>query len=261
MHPMDSWHGRQGIGPHPSLNSGVLPPKRDPAADVPGNHLDDCGVCVILPTVSGKGVRGTQVSCPVHGEARSDLPEGQQSKELAEIIRIAAAAIPYELIGTPAVGIGDARRLRLAEAIVPAVVAQARTAALRDLAEAMRAAPHAYVSTACLHGLHDRCRLVCKFCSAPCSCGDPECSHDAAGKRLSLVAGSPTPEVGTHEHPGAYQLLYDTYRAMGCPVAVDPCDPDDCANVAAESVRVLLAAGFLPPADPSLPETQEGAKP
>lgn len=79
MHPMDSWHGRQGIGPHPSLNSGVLPPKRDPAADVPGNHLDDCGVCVILPTVSGQGVRGTQVSCPVHGEARSDLPEGQQS--------------------------------------------------------------------------------------------------------------------------------------------------------------------------------------
>lgn len=107
-----------------------------------------------------------------------DLPEGQQSKELAEIIRIAAAAIPYELISTPAVGIGDARRLRLAEAIVPAVVARVRAATLRDFAEAMRAAPHAYVSTACLHGFHDRCRLVCKFCSAPCAC--PGCSHRAA---------------------------------------------------------------------------------
>jgi hypothetical protein len=30
---------------------------------------------------------------------------------------------------------------------------------------------HDYLSTACLHGLHDRCRLVCKFCAAACRCG------------------------------------------------------------------------------------------
>ena len=29
---------------------------------------------------------------------------------------------------------------------------------------------HEYVSTACQHDLHDRCRKVCKFCPAPCGC-------------------------------------------------------------------------------------------
>lgn len=31
-------------------------------------------------------------------------------------------------------------------------------------------ARHAYLATACLHQLHDRCRLVCKFCNTPCNC-------------------------------------------------------------------------------------------
>jgi hypothetical protein len=30
---------------------------------------------------------------------------------------------------------------------------------------------HDYLSTACSHGLHDRCRRTCKFCRAPCRCG------------------------------------------------------------------------------------------
>src|SRR5687767_10005861 len=35
---------------------------------------------------------------------------------------------------------------------------------------------HDYLSTACFHGLHDRCRRECKFCAQPCRC---EChSHD-----------------------------------------------------------------------------------
>lgn len=29
---------------------------------------------------------------------------------------------------------------------------------------------HQYVSTACQHGLHDRCRQACKFCQTPCKC-------------------------------------------------------------------------------------------
>lgn len=29
---------------------------------------------------------------------------------------------------------------------------------------------HAYVSTACHHGLHDQCRRRCKFCEIACSC-------------------------------------------------------------------------------------------
>lgn len=80
MHPIDRTHGR-GLAAHAlPLDSGVYPPKREP--EVPGNQLDDCGVCVLLPTVSGKGVRATQVGCPVHGEPRrhpaaaADLPVG-----------------------------------------------------------------------------------------------------------------------------------------------------------------------------------------
>lgn len=34
---------------------------------------------------------------------------------------------------------------------------------------------HIYVSTACLHGLHDKCRLICKYCNSPCECAD--CDH------------------------------------------------------------------------------------
>jgi hypothetical protein len=29
---------------------------------------------------------------------------------------------------------------------------------------------HRYLSTACLHQIHERCRLTCKTCSAPCTC-------------------------------------------------------------------------------------------
>ena len=35
-------------------------------------------------------------------------------------------------------------------------------------------ADHQYVSTACLHGLHQRCIETCKFCGEPCLC---ECEH------------------------------------------------------------------------------------
>lgn len=35
---------------------------------------------------------------------------------------------------------------------------------------------HEYTSTACVHGQHDRCRLVCKFCYSPCEC---DCHQDA----------------------------------------------------------------------------------
>lgn len=31
-------------------------------------------------------------------------------------------------------------------------------------------AEHHYLSTACFHGHHDRCRRICKYCSALCEC-------------------------------------------------------------------------------------------
>lgn len=38
--------------------------------------------------------------------------------------------------------------------------------------------------------------------------------------------------------------VYEALRALGCPVAVDPADPDDCASVAVEAVRALRNAGW-----------------
>lgn len=46
---------------------------------------------------------------------------------------------------------------------------------------------HGYLSTACAHGLHDRCRLRCKFCAEPCLC----LCH-----RL-VIDGDPSPPPGS----------------------------------------------------------------
>lgn len=40
------------------------------------------------------------------------------------------------------------------------------------------AAPHVYISTACHHGEHGKCRNTCKYCDAPCACR--ECDHASA---------------------------------------------------------------------------------
>jgi hypothetical protein len=53
---------------------------------------------------------------------------------------------------------------------------------------------HLYISTACQHALHDRCRERCKFCDAKCQC--TQCSHSAlaqpSGERTA--ACYPTPD-------------------------------------------------------------------
>jgi len=42
---------------------------------------------------------------------------------------------------------------------------------------------HVYTSTACQHGLHDKCRLVCKYCDEPCRCG---CHKPGAVQRAGV---------------------------------------------------------------------------
>jgi hypothetical protein len=37
---------------------------------------------------------------------------------------------------------------------------------------------HDYLSTACLHGEHQHCRLVCKFCPAECRCECHQPEHE-----------------------------------------------------------------------------------
>lgn len=34
----------------------------------------------------------------------------------------------------------------------------------------MNVTVHEYISTACHHGIHARCRKMCKFCDQPCGC-------------------------------------------------------------------------------------------
>lgn len=55
---------------------------------------------------------------------------------------------------------------------------------------------HGYLSTACEHELHDRCRLTCKFCSTACYCschGHP--ITPAPGKILPPTAAPPAAPV------------------------------------------------------------------
>jgi hypothetical protein len=40
---------------------------------------------------------------------------------------------------------------------------------------------HDYLSTACFHGQHDRCRRQCKFCDAACNCECHKAELSAAG--------------------------------------------------------------------------------
>lgn len=51
---------------------------------------------------------------------------------------------------------------------------------------------HEYVSTACAHGEHARCRKVCKFCPSACSCS--QCDHAEA-----TVCPSACSEAHTYE--------------------------------------------------------------
>jgi hypothetical protein len=41
---------------------------------------------------------------------------------------------------------------------------------------------HIYLSTACLHGLHDKCREWCKYCGNKCVCMVPECHEWNRGR-------------------------------------------------------------------------------
>ncbi len=44
---------------------------------------------------------------------------------------------------------------------------------------------HLYLSTACYHELHSKCRLVCKYCGEDCICPCHVRKHDSAGKIVS----------------------------------------------------------------------------
>lgn len=74
---------------------------------------------------------------------------------------------------------------------------------------------------------------------------------DQRGVNVSgWFAGWPQPETVDQDgqpspHPRAFKVLYEAFRALDCTTALDPDDKDDCASVADEAVRALIAAGLL----------------
>ena len=76
----------------------------------------------------------------------------------------------------------------------------------------MAASKHHYVSTACAHGLHSRCRSTCKFCATACECKDLLCDHDvyavAAENRLQIRIA-----LALHEAHGFHQGTLSAWKA------------------------------------------------
>jgi hypothetical protein len=78
---------------------------------------------------------------------------------------------------------------------------------------------HAYLSTACHHELHDRCRKLCKFCDNPCVCkchekkpGDTEVQIMVGVDDLYITAPIYTGDANANE---AKRPLLDVARDAG----------------------------------------------
>lgn len=66
--------------------------------------------------------------------------------------------------------------------------------------------PHDYLSTACFHGLHKRCRRHCKFCGVDCRCTCHVKAQPAAPGRSQVEASAPGASQwleGPQNDPGA----------------------------------------------------------
>lgn len=65
---------------------------------------------------------------------------------------------------------------------------------------------HDYVSTACMHGHHEMCRLQCKYCAEPCRCGCGHLAHDVA-------AWQQRAELAEADRDAWQQESYSRYKA------------------------------------------------
>jgi hypothetical protein len=70
---------------------------------------------------------------------------------------------------------------------------------------------HEYTSTACLHGLHDRCRKTCKFCAKRCACA----CHWPEADRANLIHVTTGHEPEEPEHVAMYRrYIEDNQQAI-----------------------------------------------
>ena len=95
----------------------------------------------------------------------------QEAEEFREMLRAAPYEVKLAILDTirsigcdvlAAVQIDDAERLadEIAETIAES---------LDDIPD-LTPREHEYLSTACMHEMHDRCRMTCKWCTAGCRC-------------------------------------------------------------------------------------------
>lgn len=62
---------------------------------------------------------------------------------------------------------------------------------------------------------------------------------------LEVGADAPTQLAGDVTDDPLVRGLADHYRSLGCPVTVDATDPEDCASMAAETIRYLRRTGAV----------------
>lgn len=87
--------------------------------------------------------------------------------------------------------------------------------------EPTAAEAHHYVSTACQHGLHARCRRSCKFCATPCDCG--LCEHAE-------------PTAAAQPAPDAVPLMTDKQFEATAEAAISPVQATNGRNYAMEAI-------------------------
>jgi len=112
------------------------------------------------------------------------------------------------------------------------------------VAEPTHPAPHAYLSTACHHTLHDNCRQVCKYCPAECACGCHTTDLALAAPTGAAPMSRPTREQVRLAITGAYIARRDAegYAAL----------TNDDILALAEAVVALLPEAETPSLDEQL---------
>jgi hypothetical protein len=104
-------------------------------------------------------------TCKLSGESIPELGDGEPSPP--EISDEFVAAVEDEI------GMGSGAW----DMIHPDAICRAVIKVFQDRRSgaAQEVSPHQYISTACLHGQHEKCRRFCKYCKVPCACKG--CAH------------------------------------------------------------------------------------
>ena len=82
---------------------------------------------------------------------------------------------------------------------------------------------HVYISTACLHEEHGRCRRTCKFCAALCQCECHAMGEELSARESDWVFWPPpgeTVDTGGKCTCGGHDGLGPSWHTHDCPAVV-----------------------------------------